>query len=337
MKNNEINLIYKLIDKAVVGVDTYNHNDSRWLIFTDSKKWVIELTKEGTLWYNYYFFQNIFKLISLDLVENQHYITKWVEDNFINMVKHTVDWTDINPETVEDTIQNGVKDTFLQRFKGLACVENTIQNGVKEINMEEHHRLREVVQTVKNGIKDTKPMSQAWKILETENVIQYGVRDTISDTASYTTKVESIIQNGVMDTKVFYGCLPQDVEDTIQNGIKETESIASHRTWKSEEVIQNGVKETKTPGDGNIESTIKWMKENKTNNVPDMIDTIIKNGIRKTEGGILFDESKIDTVIDEGIKETHDDVMPHTGRVEGVIKNGVKKNFSIVKPENKIN
>ena len=315
MKNNEINLIHKLIDKAVVGVDTYNHNDSRWLIFTDSKKWVIELTKEGTLWYNYYFFQNIFKLISLDLVENQHYITKWVEDNFINMVKHTVDWTDINPETVEDTIQN----------------------GVKEINMEEHHRLREVVQTVKNGIKDTKQMSQAWKILETENVIQYGVRDTISDTASYTTKVESIIQNGVMDTKVFYGCLPQDVEDTIQNGIKETESIASHRTWKSEEVIQNGVKETKTPGDGDIESTIKWMKENKTNNVPDMIDYIIKNGIRKTEGGILFDESKIDTVIDEGIKETHDDVMPHTGRVEGVIKNGVKKNFSIVKPENKLN
>ena len=303
MKNNEINLIHKLIDKAVVGVDTYNHNDSRWLIFTDSKKWVIELTKEGTLWYNYYFFQNIFKLISLDLVENQHYITKWVEDNFINMVKHTVDWTDINPETVEDTIQN----------------------GVKEINMEEHHRLREVVQTVKNGIKDTKPMSQAWKILETENVIQYGVRDTISDTASYTTKVESIIQNGVKNTNQRQSKRMVEVDIAINNGIKETESIASHRTWKSEEVIQNGVKETKTPGDGDIESTIKWMKENKTNSVPDMIDYIIKNGIRKTEGGILFDESKIDTVIDEGIKETHDDVMPHTGRVEGVIKNGVKK------------
>jgi hypothetical protein len=36
-----------------------------------------------------------------------------------------------------------------------SIVEDTIQNGVKETNMEEHHRLREVVQTVKNGVKET--------------------------------------------------------------------------------------------------------------------------------------------------------------------------------------
>ena len=69
----------EIIDDSTQGVDVYHNNGSMWLIFTDSKKWVIELTKEGTLWYNYYFFKDCYKYLSLDVVENQHYITEWVE------------------------------------------------------------------------------------------------------------------------------------------------------------------------------------------------------------------------------------------------------------------
>ena len=52
-------ILHTAFDKHTKNVDNYNHNGSTWLIFTDEKKWVIELTKEGTLWYNYYFFLNI--------------------------------------------------------------------------------------------------------------------------------------------------------------------------------------------------------------------------------------------------------------------------------------
>jgi hypothetical protein len=113
-------LIDKVIDKAVVGCDTYKHNGSTWLLFTNDKKWVIELTKEGTLWYNYYFFQKLFKVIALDVVENQHYITKWVEDTVINGVKSTRKLQFVSPSRVEDTIGNSN-----------TIVEDTIQNGVK--------------------------------------------------------------------------------------------------------------------------------------------------------------------------------------------------------------
>ena len=64
-------IINRLISDAVVGADRYNKDGSTWLIFTDSKKWVIELTKEGTLWYNYNFFKNLLAFASLDVVENQ--------------------------------------------------------------------------------------------------------------------------------------------------------------------------------------------------------------------------------------------------------------------------
>ena len=53
-------LIKRLIEKEINNqADTYTHNGSTWIIFTDEKKWVIELTKEKTLWYNYYFFTKI--------------------------------------------------------------------------------------------------------------------------------------------------------------------------------------------------------------------------------------------------------------------------------------
>ncbi len=80
-------LIKRFITQSTKGSDVFIHHGSKWIIFVEDKKWVIELTKEGTLWYNYYFFQNIFELVDLDVVENQHYITKWVEDNVINGVK----------------------------------------------------------------------------------------------------------------------------------------------------------------------------------------------------------------------------------------------------------
>jgi hypothetical protein len=82
-------VIHKLINEFTEGVDTYTHNGSTWLIFTESKQWVIELTDSKTLWYNYNFFKSVFSYTSMDVVDNQQYITKWVEDNLINVPKCT--------------------------------------------------------------------------------------------------------------------------------------------------------------------------------------------------------------------------------------------------------
>jgi hypothetical protein len=100
--------IFDMINDAVEGADLYEHEGSLWLIFTD-EKWVIKLTKEGTLLYNYNFFESIFKYLSLDVVENQHYITEWVEDTIQNGVKRTRRICLMFHPYVEDTLQNGIK------------------------------------------------------------------------------------------------------------------------------------------------------------------------------------------------------------------------------------
>ena len=289
-------MVKELIDFNSEGVDTYNHNGSTWLIFTDQKKWVIELTKEKTLWYNYYFFTGVFKYLSLDVVENQHYITKWVEDTIINSVKSTKGEYYKEIQKVEYTIQNGVKDTYDLSTKNLLLVEYTIQNGVKD-----------TIVTYNNFNS------------QVENTIQPGVKYTGDRQGNYNLVVEDTIQNGVKKTKRSYeGSRKQRTKDTIENGVKKTYSDKTHEydwtdqfTEEIEGIIQNGVKHTEKSLqiDGSC-----------------VIEDVIKEGVKHTEYGDWLDgDERFDDIIENGIKETHDDAYHHTGRVKGVIKNGVKE------------
>jgi hypothetical protein len=177
------NIILKFIGQNIKGVDTYQHNSSTWLIFTDEKKWVIELTKDGTLWYNYNFFNSIFSFFSLDVIENQHYITKWVED----------------------TIQNGVRHTGFNMAEKIPVVENTIQNGVKRtcntlIDMES------IEHTIKNGIKNTEPGGYLGPITIRGKVFHQ------FESSNQTDNVGNVIQNGVKETKA--------MDEAVFQGVK---------------------------------------------------------------------------------------------------------------------
>ena len=126
-------LLSKIINQFTKGVDTYHNNGSIWLIFTDERKWVIELTEEGTLWYNFYFFQDCFKYLSLDVVENQHYITEWVEDTIQNGVRYTTQYGCDDTTFVESVIQNGIRETIHGIHFFEDTTENVIKNGIKEV------------------------------------------------------------------------------------------------------------------------------------------------------------------------------------------------------------
>ena len=128
-------IVNKIINESVKDADIYYSNGSTWIIFTDNKQWVIELTENKTLWYNYNFFKNAFVYVSMDVVENQHYITKWVEDNIINGggVKETSHNVMLfQSMMVEDTIQNGVKETKYNQSHQEPKFKDVLENGVKE-------------------------------------------------------------------------------------------------------------------------------------------------------------------------------------------------------------
>ena len=82
-------IINELINNSIKGVDVYRYNNATWLIFTDETRWIVELTDEGTLWYNCRFFNDIMRYVSMDPNEYEGYITGWANDYFFKGVNKT--------------------------------------------------------------------------------------------------------------------------------------------------------------------------------------------------------------------------------------------------------
>lgn len=260
-------IINRLINEFTKGVDTYTHNGSTWLIFTDKKEWVIELTKDNILWYNYHFFKGMFSYASLDCVQNQHLITKWVEDNIINKVSD-IRFRDArdNKHQLEDTIENGVKSIYGNRENNKSWIEGVIKGGVKEIHF---------------NPEDNK----SW----VEGVIKGGVRHAFNTEYMPKTMVEDIIENGVKETN------PVDVmkffdnkmEDTIQNGVKSS----TPRQYVGEDIIDRII-------DKGIIETHREICEYKHT-----VEHIIQTGVKETHDDAHHHKDRIDGVIKNGVKE----------------------------------
>jgi hypothetical protein len=304
-------IIDKLIDECVVGVDTYSHNGSTWLIFTESKQWVIELTESKTLWYNYNFFKNIFNYTSMDVVENQSYITQWVEDNIINKVKDTILEQNITEGEVEGIIEMAVKENSFSFVRMKVDCENVIENGVKDTQLHKGIRPSSVEHTIENGVKETNKSLRIDGSLVIEDTIENGVKLTGRIHKDYTKVVEHLIENGVKKT----GPIQHKymVEDIIENGVRHTLNTEYIPKTMVEDIIENGVKETKTPGNGDLVSTVEWMKENNSNSYTKMIDDVIESGIKEIRPSGCVDpktgifhyriQEQVDDVVDNGVKE----------------------------------
>ena len=176
------------------GAEFYRNNGSIWLIFTKDKRWVIELTEQGTLWYNYYFFHKIFNLLGMDIEENQHTITEWVENTLINNVGETSPSIPINVPSVDEVIENGIINTFNVQVPLGVQVKDTIQNGVRNTFYVLSHELGFIEDTIQNGVKHT----------------EYG------DWLDGDERLDKIIQNGIKETRLEQNITEGEIDDIIQ-------------------------------------------------------------------------------------------------------------------------
>jgi hypothetical protein len=271
-------LVFRIFDQMVEGADKYvTKQGSTWLIFTESKKWVIEFTKDKTLWFNYNLFQNELDLIGKDCTEERDLIKSWFESRFLNKPKvratfnHAID----SNQAVEDTIQNGVKHTIDIEFRNKFIVEDTIQNGVKETQ------------------------TRMWPPLGA-------------------------------------------VDETIQNGVKHTDYGFDREESYIEDAIENGVKDVRTPGVGDLESTMDFMNENNTLDVQKLLDDVIENGVKEAKEDRLFRTIRVMNTIKNGVKETKESMLESleqidhqvtnceiTESINDAIENGVKETKEI--------
>ena len=166
-----------MFDDASQGVDKYNHNGSLWAIFTNQMKWVVEFTKDQTLWYNYGFFDNEMKLIGLNSIENKFLIQKWFESRFLGIPKVEDSCVPFfnQDQYVEDTIQNGVKHTTFSVYAQVEWVKDTIQNGVKQTELSKRDFFPKDI--IQDGVKHTEDGDWLDGDERIGDIIENGVKD----------------------------------------------------------------------------------------------------------------------------------------------------------------
>jgi hypothetical protein len=121
--------------------------------------------------------------------------------------------------------------------------------------------------------------------------------------------VKDTIKNGVKETHDDAHHHKDRIDGVIKNGVKETKGHGFEQQNIIDDIVKDGVKETKTPGkDGDILSTIEWMKENKSNSYTKMIDDVIDYGekINGTYAGGQRQSIKCKSVVEYGTKTPTD-------------------------------
>jgi len=211
-------LVFGMFDQMIEGADKYvTEQGSTWLIFTKEKKWVVEFTKDKTLWFNYNLFQSELELIGKDCTEEKDLIKNWFESRFLGI------------KPVEDTIQNGVKETTPSGYLGSIEMEGKIVHQI-----ESPKQNNEVEDTLQNGVRQTsKRLQKPFRSIK--DAIQNGVKETKGFRVPMIDLVEDIIENGICDVK--HSC---DFEKIVVKDIIEDSYPHKHRV---EGVIRNTVKD----------------------------------------------------------------------------------------------
>jgi len=226
-------IIDELINSSISGVDVYRWKNATWLIFTDETRWVVELTDEGTLWYNYSFFNNVFKYVSMDLgQQTEKYIIGWANEHFFKV------------SALRSIANNPDKDR---------CeTEKVLENGIKEVNDSSSiHRQMRAENLVGRIIRDLKPnieyseqtgvydpdcngnKTEIWRIVEE---VKPNIVDVLFEQQIRCYHDPTCNANNTMIT------------DIIEGGIKNTypDMIPGDYNWQDEfdadKVIEGGVK-----------------------------------------------------------------------------------------------
>ena len=146
-------IMFDMFNENTKGSEIYKYDNSLWLIIPDAKVWIFEIQDDLTLWYNLPFFEKIYKYVSLDVIDNQHYITEWVKDIIKKGVRDTNPFPVQTISNVEDIIKKGVRDTSSGFTPALRFIEDIIKKGIKNTLPDAIYKAYQVQDILKRGKK----------------------------------------------------------------------------------------------------------------------------------------------------------------------------------------
>ena len=223
-------IIDELINNSIKGVDVYRYNNATWLIFTDDNRWIVELTDEGTLWYNYRFFNDMMRYVSMDPKEYEGYITGWANDYFFKDCSyHSVSYNYPREKEMEDVLEGGVKGAQAVVGKTNWRSRIVLNHGVKKMGDSNSIRVQNRGQNL------------TWRIVKSikPNVVFHGINDecmSYMPCSGNVTDIWMIVEEGIKNV------MPSKA--TSKSGIHYDDLMCSGNTTDISLIVEGGIKNT---------------------------------------------------------------------------------------------
>ena len=225
-------IIDELISSSIKGVDVYRYKNATWLIFTDETRWVVELTDEGTLWYNFTFFNNIFKYVSMEVGEQtEKYIIEWANDFFYKDCAHrSIAYPrDKGRNETPKVLKNGINQMRSILSYGTDKIEKVVNSGVKEVNdSSSTHRQMRAQNLMGRIVKDAKPHRV---VVPAQGMDRFYYDPGCS---ANTTDIWMVVEEGVKEIKPSIW--------TTKRGIHISDLMCSGNTTDISSITKNGIK-----------------------------------------------------------------------------------------------
>ena len=319
-------IVNELINHSIKGVDVYRWKDATWLIFTNETRWVVELTDEGTLWYNYKFFKDVFKYVSITVgTEMDGHIIQWANDFFYKDCAHrsAAYPRDKGRNETPKVLENGIKDVSSTRALGKDYIDKVVDEGIKETQgrgknhgdeFEWHTRA-----VIDNGIKEVYDSSSTHRQMRAENLIPRIIKDVKPNRV--------IVHNEKMD-RFYYDPNCRANKTEIWRIVEEVKpNVVFHGIDKKSMSF--------VPCNGNTTD----------------INHIVKEGVKEIKPNIEYSEQsgvfhpdcvanhvKIEKVVEEGVKEIKPSIWTtkrgvdihdlmcdgNTTDISSIVKSGIK-------------
>ena len=119
-----------------------------------------------------------------------------VKNTWTNEIPNDYNWSEDFDREVEDTIQNGVKQTLSESIADSFAIEDTIQNGVKHTYQGQAKMLIIVEDTIQNGVKHTEYGDWLDNDERIGDITQNGVKQIYDDFSDNQARVDGIIKIG---------------------------------------------------------------------------------------------------------------------------------------------
>jgi hypothetical protein len=233
-------IIDELINNSIRGVDVYRYKNATWLIFTDETRWVVELTDEGTLWYNYKFFNDVFKYVSMTVgKEMEEYVIQWANDFFYKDCAH--------------------RSIAYPRDKGRNETPKVLENGIKEVyDSSSTHRQMRAENLMGRIVKDAKPHRV---VVPAQGMDRFYYDPGCS---ANTTDIWMVVEEGVKEIKPSIW--------TTKRGIHISDLMCSGNTTDISSITKNGIKNI-YPDQNSGDDGYNWSNEFEA-------DKVIERGVK---------------------------------------------------------